>query len=55
VRSSTVSNLADEGFAVVVVEDCCAATMDPHRHDLGIINMICCHVATLDEVLGFFA
>ena len=41
---------------VVVVEDCCAAaTMDLHRHELEVINMIYCHVATLDEVVGFFA
>jgi hypothetical protein len=45
-----------ESFNVVVVEDCYAvATMDLHRHELEIINMIYCHVASLDEVLGFFA
>jgi biuret amidohydrolase len=54
--SSTVRSLADESFNVVVVEDCCAAaTMDLHEKELEIINMIYCHVATLDEVLGFFA
>jgi nicotinamidase-related amidase len=53
--SSTVRSLADESFEVVVVEDCCAAaTMDLHRHELEVINMIYCHVATLDEVVGFF-
>ena len=54
--SSTVRSLADESFNVVVVEDCCAAaTMELHRHELEVINMIYCHVVTLDEVLEFFA
>ena len=45
--SSTVRSLADESFNVVVVEDCCAAaTMELHRHELEIINMIYCHVAS---------
>jgi nicotinamidase-related amidase len=53
--SSTVRSLADESFGVVVTEDCCAAaTMELHRHELEIINMIYCHVAALDEVLEFF-
>ncbi len=53
--SSTVRSLADESFGVVVVDDCtAAATMDLHRHELEIINMIYCHVAQLDEVTGFF-
>lgn len=53
--SSTVRSLADESFGVVVVDDCCAAaTMELHRHELEIINMIYCHVASLDEVIGFF-
>lgn len=53
--SSTVRSLADERFGVVVVDDCtAAATMDLHRHELEIINMIYCHVAQLDEVTGFF-
>jgi len=52
--SSTVRSLADESFNVVVVEDCCAAaTMELHHHELETINMIYCHVAELDEVLGF--
>jgi nicotinamidase-related amidase len=52
--SSTVRSLADESFDVLVVEDCCAAaTMDLHRHELEIINMIYCHVVTLDDVQGF--
>jgi len=54
--SSTVRSLADESFEVVVVEDCCAAaTAELHAHELAVINMIYCHVATLDECVGFFA
>ena len=54
--SSTVRSLADESFNVVVVEDCCAATtMEPHRHELEVINMIYCHIAALDEVVEFSA
>ncbi len=53
--SSTVRSLADESFEVLVVEDCCAAaTMELHHHELEIINMIYCHVVTLDEAVGFF-
>ncbi len=51
--SSTVRSLADESFNVVVVEDCCAAGTDElHHKELEIINMIYCHVVSLDEVLG---
>ncbi|MDX3924500.1 MAG: isochorismatase family cysteine hydrolase [Shinella sp.] len=53
--SSTVRSLADESFGVVVVDDCAAAaTMELHRRELEIINMIYCHVVQLDEVLTFF-
>jgi nicotinamidase-related amidase len=53
--SSTVRSLIDESFGVVVVEDCCAAaTMELHRHELEVINMIYCHVVQLDEIVGFF-
>lgn len=52
--SSTVRSLADESFNVVVVEDCCAAaTKELHDHELEIINMIYCHVASSEEVIGF--
>ena len=52
--SSTVRSLADESFNVVVVEDCCAAaTMDLHRHELEVINMIYCHVVELEDIAGF--
>lgn len=54
--SSSVRSLADESFDVVVVEDCCAAATDAlHRHELAVINMIYCHVVSLDELLGFYA
>ena len=54
--SSTVRSLADESFNVVVVEDCCAAgSLDLHRRELEIINMIYCHVVSsfeLSEMMG---
>lgn len=53
--SSTVRSLVDESFNVVVVDDCCAAaTMELHRHELEVINMIYCHVVQLEEVVPFF-
>jgi len=53
--SSTVRSLVDESFGVVLVEDCCAAaTMELHRHELEIINMIYCHVVSMEEALSFF-
>ena len=53
--SSSVRSLCDESYGVVVVEDCCAAaTMDLHNRELEIINMIYCHVVTLDEVMTFY-
>lgn len=52
--SSSVRSLADESFNVVVVEDCCAAATDElHNHELEIINMIYCHVVSLNEVIDF--
>jgi biuret amidohydrolase len=52
--SSTVRNLADESFSVIVVEDGCAAASDRlHRHELEIINMIYCHVMSADELMGY--
>ena len=52
--SSSVRSLVDESFGVAVEGCCAAATMELHHHELEIINMIYCHVAALDEVLGFF-
>jgi biuret amidohydrolase len=52
--SSTVRSLADESFNVVVVEDCCAAgTMELHRHELEVINMIYCQVLSSRELADF--
>jgi biuret amidohydrolase len=52
--SSTVRSLADESFAVFVVEDACAAGSDAlHRHELEIINRIYCHVMRSDDLLGY--
>jgi nicotinamidase-related amidase len=52
--SSTVRSLADESFAVFVVEDACAGGSDAlHRHELEIINMIYCHVMCADDLLGY--
>ena len=49
--SSTVRSLADESYAVVVLEDCCAAATDElHRKELEIINMIYCHVMASAEL-----
>ncbi len=49
--SSTVRSLADESFAVVVAEDCCAAgTDDLHHNELEIINMIYCNVMSSREL-----
>jgi len=51
--SSSVRSLADESFNVVVVHDCCAAGTDElHDKELEIINMIYCHVMSLDELKG---
>ncbi len=53
--SSTVRSLADESFNVIVVEDCCAAaTMKLHHNELEIINMIYCHVVSIEDVMEFF-
>jgi nicotinamidase-related amidase len=52
--SSTVRSLADESFAVIVVEDACAAGSDAlHHQELEIINMIYCHVMSGDDLLGY--
>jgi biuret amidohydrolase len=52
--SSTVRCLADESFAVTVVEDACAAGSDAlHHRELEIINMIYCHVMSCEELLGY--
>ena len=50
--SSTVRGLADDGFEVVVIDDCCAAGTDElHRWELTIINKIYCEVMSTKEVI----
>ena len=54
--SSTVRSLADESYAVIVIEDCCAAATDElHRKELEIINMIYCHVMSSGELCKIMA
>jgi len=54
--SSTVRSLADESYAVIVLEDCCAAgTEELHRKELEIINMIYCHVMSSSELCKIMA
>ena len=49
--SSTVRSLADESFAVIVLEDLCAAGSDDlHHKELEVINMIYCHVMQSADV-----
>jgi len=51
--ASTVRALADEGFKVIVVEDCCAAaTMDLHDAELKIMNHVYCQVMDTDGVIN---
>jgi nicotinamidase-related amidase len=54
--SSTVRSLADESYAVIVLEDCCAAaTEELHRKELEIVNMIYCHVMSSGELCKIMA
>ncbi len=54
--SSTVRSLADESFAVLVLEDCCAAgSMDLHTKELEIMNMIYGHVMSSSDAIGLMA
>jgi nicotinamidase-related amidase len=54
--SSTVRSLADESYAVIVLEDCCAAATDElHRKELEIINMIYCHVMSSGDLCEILA
>ena len=51
--SSTVRSLADESFAVLVLEDCCAAGIaELHDKELEIINMIYCHVLSSNDLFA---
>lgn len=54
--SSTVRSLADESFAVIVLEDLCAAGSEAlHHKELEIINMIYCHVMSSQELRQIMA
>lgn len=51
--AGTVRALADQGFRVLCVEDCCAAP-DPllHETELKIMNVIYCTVLSTDETIA---
>ncbi|MGK6315876.1 cysteine hydrolase family protein [Neorhizobium sp. DT-125] len=52
--SSTVRSLADESFAVIVVDDACAAgTMKLHVSELERLHMIYADVMTTDELIAY--
>jgi biuret amidohydrolase len=52
--SSTVRSLADESFAVILIEDGCAAGTDAlHLHELEVMNLIYCHVMSSEELCGY--
>ncbi|MDR3295342.1 MAG: cysteine hydrolase [Clostridiales Family XIII bacterium] len=51
--ANTVRGLADDGFKVICVEDCCAAgSMEHHDAELRIMNVIYCDVMSTDEVIA---
>lgn len=50
--ASTVRGLADDGFKVICVEDCCAAgSMELHNAELKIMNSIYCEVMNTEETI----
>jgi len=50
--ASTVRGLADDGFKVICVEDCCAAPdINLHNAELKIMNLIYCNVLSTDETI----
>lgn len=50
--ASTVRGLADDGYQVICVEDCCAAPdIALHDAELKIMNCIYCNVLTADETI----
>jgi nicotinamidase-related amidase len=50
--ASTVRDLADAGFKLIVPEDCCAsADIALHDAELKIMNIIYCNVLSTDETL----
>ena len=51
--ASTVRGLADDGFNVICVEDCCAAPdMELHDTELKIMNVIYCNVLSTEETIS---
>lgn len=54
--ASTVRSLADEGFDVILVEDCCAAgSQELHDAELRIMNKIYCEIMSTDQVIEFLS
>ena len=50
--ASTIRVLADQGFRIICVEDCCAAPdMKLHYIELKIMNIIYCNVLSTEEVI----
>ena len=50
--AGTVRVLADHGFKVICVEDCCAAPdMTLHEMELKIMNIIYCNVISTNETI----
>lgn len=50
--ASSVRALADQGFEIICVEDCCAAPdMDLHDAELKIMNVLYCNVLSTTETL----
>lgn len=51
--AGTVRVLADHGFRVICVEDCCAAPdRELHDMELKIMNIVYCNVLECDEVIA---
>lgn len=51
--ASTVRGLADDGFKVICVEDCCAAPdITLHDTELKIMNVIYCNVLDTDQTIS---
>lgn len=50
--ANTVRVLADQGFKIICVEDCCAAPdMELHDAELKIMNVLYCNVLSTDETI----
>lgn len=54
--ASSVRVLADQGFKIICVEDCCAAPdMELHDMELKIMNVLYCNVLSTDETIDFLS